>query len=71
MRPEKVKAIQKKLGFSRSEMADLLFCSEQTISTYKATKGSHCRNIPVIRQKILIDAYLKVGGKMEDLEDIE
>ncbi len=71
MSPAQVKFIYKTLGLSRRELAELLLCSVKTTNSYRSDCKTSLRNMPKIRQKILIEAFLKAGGKLKDLENIE
>lgn len=67
---EKFSKIQNFLGFSRDQMARLLHCSKSTIDSYRSESEGRKRNIPALKQKVLLDEYIKAGGDPKDLEKV-
>lgn len=68
MSPDKFSKIQAFLDLNRIQMARLLCCSESTIASYKSECEVKRRNIPALKQKVLLDEYIKAGGDPKDLE---
>ncbi len=67
MKSNEFKLVQSTLDLTNWQMAEMLCCSLSAVCSYRS-EGVRKRNIPPLVEKVLIDAYLKSGGRLEDLK---